>query len=232
MIRFESNEEFKKFLDDLSADVASRLQALSRRAKSLTLKLMTRHPDAPVEAPKFLGHGICDTHSKSVSFPRATDDATLIAVTAWKLAEDFDFDPKELRGIGIQMQKLEGDGDGTGRGSLQAAFGRAKPQQVEQTHLPSFSQVDPEVFNALPEEYRREMEAEWKRQVVVRGVDVELAPAPAPASVQESPDAGASNAQSLPPAPAVARPVPETPTKSKSTTNVKHITKQLASTLR
>lgn len=38
---------------------------------------------------------------------RATSDAKVIGEHAWRILKSFNFDPKELRGIGIQIQKLE-----------------------------------------------------------------------------------------------------------------------------
>ena len=37
---------------DLSGEVARRLNQVGRLGRSVTLKVMTRHPDAPKEAPK------------------------------------------------------------------------------------------------------------------------------------------------------------------------------------
>ena len=39
---------------------------------------------------------------------RATSDHKVIGEHAWRLLKSFNFDPRELRGIGIQIQKLEG----------------------------------------------------------------------------------------------------------------------------
>lgn len=38
---------------------------------------------------------------------KATNDAKVIGEHAWRLLKSFNFDPRELRGIGIQIQKLE-----------------------------------------------------------------------------------------------------------------------------
>lgn len=60
---------------------------------------------------QFLGHGCCQVFSRqavlSDAHGRATSDALLIGQLAWRLLKGFAFDPKELRGIGIQTQKLE-----------------------------------------------------------------------------------------------------------------------------
>ncbi|KAF8602805.1 DNA repair protein [Ceratobasidium sp. AG-I] len=114
-IRFESNEHAEKFMYGLGREVSDRLKAINKRGRTLTLKIMKRHPNAPREAPKFMGHGKCETFNKtgSISGARgaATDDPNIIGREAWKLLQAMDFDPTELRGIGIQIQKLaEADG--------------------------------------------------------------------------------------------------------------------------
>jgi DNA repair protein REV1 len=37
---------------DLAAEVSKRMRQVNARGRLLTLKLMSRHPDAPVEPPK------------------------------------------------------------------------------------------------------------------------------------------------------------------------------------
>jgi DNA repair protein REV1 len=120
--------------------------------------------------------------------------------------ESFNFDAKELRGIGIQIQKLEGENGmpsdtDTGQGKLpfrpaeipdkdlvavgpkivihpassppEEDNGGADTKIIVETpalptkpiiELPSFSQVDKDVFDTLPEDVRRELEAEYKRR--------------------------------------------------------------------
>ena len=58
-----------------------------------------------------MGHGICETFNKQISLSstngRATRDPKHIGDHAWKLLNSWGFDPKELRGVGVQIQKLE-----------------------------------------------------------------------------------------------------------------------------
>ncbi|CAE6355618.1 unnamed protein product [Rhizoctonia solani] len=119
-IRFQSNEHAEIFVLGLAKEVSGRLRAINKEGKSLTLKVMKRHPDAPKEAPKFMGHGKCETFSKtcSISGPRglATNDPDVIGHEAWKLLRSMQFDPTELRGIGIQIQKLDDAEKLTGAG--------------------------------------------------------------------------------------------------------------------
>lgn len=75
---------------------------------------MKRHPEAPIEAPKFMGHGICEQFSKSAaladpsSINGATNTGDIIGDLAWNLLDSLQFDPRELRGLGLQVTKLEG----------------------------------------------------------------------------------------------------------------------------
>ena len=58
-----------------------------------------------------MGHGLCESFTKQTTLiapgGRATSDPRIIGDHAWKLLKSLNFDPKELRGIGIQVQKLE-----------------------------------------------------------------------------------------------------------------------------
>ncbi|KAH7911901.1 hypothetical protein BJ138DRAFT_1125667 [Hygrophoropsis aurantiaca] len=110
-IRFENNEQAETFVFQMAEEVSRRLDSVDMRGRSLTLKIMKRDPSAPVESAKFMGHGICETFNKQapLSNPqgRATSDSEDIGKLAWKLLKSWNFDSKELRGLGIQIQKLE-----------------------------------------------------------------------------------------------------------------------------
>ncbi|BGP24218.1 DNA repair protein REV1 [Rhodotorula toruloides] len=102
------------FMRRLGAETAKRLRAQGLQARQLTLKVMTRHPDAPIETPKFLGHGYCNVENKVSAIAGrsggATDDPDIVGETAWKLMRSMQAPAHELRGIGIQLSKLEKDG--------------------------------------------------------------------------------------------------------------------------
>lgn len=146
---------------------------------------------------------------------RATSDYKIIGEHAWRLLKSFNFDPRELRGIGIQIQKLESatttiipeagqaqlpfkrlgspqklrealdptlsiDEAGTSRDTPELVIqppsddiaGFASPEhlldagssRMQVPELPSFSQVDKSVFEALPDDLRMELETEYKRR--------------------------------------------------------------------
>jgi DNA repair protein REV1 len=223
---------------------------------------MKRDPSAPIEAAKvhpvpfpflrvsrimyqFMGHGICETFNKQSALVGrdggATDDPQIIAQQSLRMLRSLNFDPEELRGIGIQIQKLEkttansaaqvtgqslipfkfrdgqtSKGNPNSKGKERekrpitswsapvqpnpivispddppaeihlpppptgiSIIAGAAETEVEQTpttalvrqptgslilDLPSFSQVDMSVFEALPEDVRRELEAEYSRR--------------------------------------------------------------------
>lgn len=106
-IRFTTEEEVKDFICRLSAEVSNRLKAINLVGKICCISLMVRSKDAPVEAPKFLGHGICDSFNRSTPLPRLTDDSDVIFNTAWKLISALKVKPDQLRGLGVSLQKLE-----------------------------------------------------------------------------------------------------------------------------
>lgn len=72
---------------------------------------MVRAPDAPVETAKYMGHGVCDNVTKTVSLQDYTDDRTTIERTVFSIKKTLNVTPSELRGIGIQITKLDGSDD-------------------------------------------------------------------------------------------------------------------------
>lgn len=207
-IRFENDDQAKAFIHQMAEEVSRRLNAINMCGRSLTLKIMKRDPSAPVEPPKFMGHGICETFSKqtllSSTNGRATSDPKDIGEHAWALLDSWGFDPKELRGIGIQIQKLDtpSASDTTDPGQVKLPFPARSSKTTGQENtgqgvlpvpritteppsqddplqnkneagpsrplptldLPSFSQVDKDVFDALPDDVRKELEVEYQRR--------------------------------------------------------------------
>ncbi|XP_001352803.3 DNA repair protein REV1 isoform X1 [Drosophila pseudoobscura] len=105
-IRFTNNSECETFLRQLSAEVTTRLTDIKRKAKSIGLKVMVRAAEAPIEASKFMGHGVCDTINKSFILAHATDDVNVITSHVLRLMKESGLPPHELRGIGIHLSKL------------------------------------------------------------------------------------------------------------------------------
>ncbi|KAG7442234.1 DNA repair protein [Guyanagaster necrorhizus] len=242
-IRFENNEQAETFIRQMAVEVTKRLNDVSMLGRSMTLKIMKRDPHAPVEPPKFLGHGACDVFNKQgpLADPsgRATNDENVIGDHAWRMLKSLNFDPKELRGIGIQIQKLESKDAAVNPGQKTLPFlvesnsKRDPPRPVEQPppvepppqetrasvpswDLPSFSQLDQSVYDALPEDIRGELDQEYKRRSESPFVPPPLPPRRYPTVYV--PFLG-SRARTIP----VPSLLPQRPN-----VNVRHITQQLA----
>lgn len=52
---FVQNMEADKFIRDLSEEVHNRLHDIGMKGRTVTLKLMVRREDAPLETAKFMG---------------------------------------------------------------------------------------------------------------------------------------------------------------------------------
>ncbi|KAK4239799.1 hypothetical protein C8A03DRAFT_32074 [Achaetomium macrosporum] len=106
-IRFVNQEEAEEFVRNLCRELERRLLNEGVRGRNLTMKIMRRALDAPLDPAKHLGHGKCDTFTKSMSFGVATNDGEVIGKEAVAILRSYMFSPGDLRGLGVQMTKLE-----------------------------------------------------------------------------------------------------------------------------
>ncbi|KAJ6152037.1 hypothetical protein N7497_006356 [Penicillium chrysogenum] len=106
-IRFVNQDQADDFVRSLCEELNRRLTENLVKGKQLTLKVMRRSMDAPLEPVKHLGHGKCDTFNKSVALGVATNVAETIGKEAISMLKSFNFSPGDLRGLGVQMTKLE-----------------------------------------------------------------------------------------------------------------------------
>lgn len=83
--------------------VASRLAEAGVKGRSVTLKVKRRKEGAP-EPSKFMGHGICDNLSRSLTLSRFVDSASDIAAEAQGLMRALRIPPGDMRGIGITVR--------------------------------------------------------------------------------------------------------------------------------
>lgn len=132
-IRFISQPEAEKFVEDLCGELQRRLVEQKFKGKQLTMKIMKKAADAPLDPPKHLGHGKCDTYNKSVVLGVATNSAEITGREAVSILRSYGFSPGELRGLGVQMTKLEplkGAADGSLDGSQRRInFGKTVPRK-------------------------------------------------------------------------------------------------------
>ena len=105
-MRFKDQKEAETFVNNLCREVTDRMERSKYVGRKVWVHIMVRSKDAPVEAPKFLGHGVCDNYHKSITLPKATRDVNVLRRNAWALIEGLNVDPRELRGIGIGMETL------------------------------------------------------------------------------------------------------------------------------
>ncbi|KAI0117366.1 DNA repair protein [Daldinia grandis] len=106
-IRFISQEEAEEFVANLCKELEKRLLNEQVKGKQLTMKIMRRSYDAPLDPPKHLGHGKCDTFNKSVMFGVATHHYQVLGKEAISILRSYKFSPGDLRGLGVQLTKLE-----------------------------------------------------------------------------------------------------------------------------
>ncbi|KAF9889246.1 deoxycytidyl transferase [Aspergillus nanangensis] len=106
-IRFINQDQAEEFVKSLCEELHRRLVENLVKGKQLTLKVMRRSADAPLEPVKHLGHGKCDTFNKSCLLGVATNAEDLLAKEAISMLRSFGITPGDLRGLGVQMTKLE-----------------------------------------------------------------------------------------------------------------------------
>jgi len=106
-VRFINQEEAEEFVRNLCKELEKRLLNEGVKGKHLTMKIMRRALDAPLDPAKHLGHGKCDIFNKGVSFGVATLSAEAIGKEAVAILRSYKFSPGDIRGLGVQMTKLE-----------------------------------------------------------------------------------------------------------------------------
>ncbi|PWY97726.1 LOW QUALITY PROTEIN: hypothetical protein BCV70DRAFT_213345 [Testicularia cyperi] len=186
-IRFLDNHEAEAFVDGMCLE---RARAVKLRGRQVSVQVM----DAPVEAPKFLGHGVCDTHHRSVQVSGpggiAIDDEKRIKAAAWPLIRDLKADPKELRGIAISLNKLEpAEGNPVSpvkpdRGQSVLTFGKtavSSPQKKAEVAQPTTPLVGIGSDDGVESKYES-IDADDMAQLDEAGIDL-------PDSFQKGPDA-------------------------------------------
>ncbi|CAJ0589986.1 unnamed protein product [Cylicocyclus nassatus] len=105
-IRFTKKSEVAHFLNVIGAELEKKLMSAKMTTKSITLKLMVRSPDAPIETAKYLGHGECDVQNKSSSLEHPTTSAQVISAVALRLFNNISPVVSDVRGIGVQCGRL------------------------------------------------------------------------------------------------------------------------------
>ena len=106
-IRFISQPEAEEFVRNLCGELQRRLVEQKVKGRQFTMKIMKKAADAPLDPPKHLGHGKCDTYNKGIVLGVATNSAEITGREAVSILRSYGFSAGELRGLGVQMTKLE-----------------------------------------------------------------------------------------------------------------------------
>ena len=189
-IRFVNQDQADDFMRSLCEELTRRLVENLVKGKQLTLKVMRRSMDAPLEAVKHLGHGKCDIFNKSVALGVATNAAEILGKEALSMLKSFNFSPGDLRGLGVQMTKLEpiktGPSANVESSQRQLNFGKPavrsggsneampmprtpvqagsaqRPLETPGSQFIMPTQVDPSVLSELPADIRARLVAQAK----------------------------------------------------------------------
>ena len=110
-VRFDGPFGPDYMIDELSKEVCKRMEAIGvKGGRKLTLKIMQRRADAAKEPAKFLGHGKCNSLSRTCDVNcdvnGSCDDWKSISTAAFSLFEGLGIDEDDIRGVGIVLTKL------------------------------------------------------------------------------------------------------------------------------
>ncbi|GME40918.1 DNA-repair protein UmuC-like protein [Neofusicoccum parvum] len=131
-VRFTDQAQVDAFIENLCGELHRRLTKEKVKGRQLTMKIMKRAADAPLDPPKHLGHGKCDTFNKSLVLGVATNEKAVLTKEALSILKSYGFSPGELRGIGVQMTRLEplkGTGDGKESSQRRLQFKVGEPSK-------------------------------------------------------------------------------------------------------
>lgn len=108
-IRFDDINEIDDFLFRCCKYIIGKLKSINKLTSQVTMKIMRRSPNAPVEPLKRLGMGKCDSFNTSSKLGIPTDEVGLIFTEVKTLYRSIGCPAKELRGVSIQFNKLHDD---------------------------------------------------------------------------------------------------------------------------
>jgi len=110
-LRVHTQPQVEAFIRGIASEVADRMEVAGLEGSTVTLRIKKRKADAPTEPTKFLGHGPCDTFSRSQTLGVATALRDVLGATAlslWKTAmTGLCPRPDDLRGLGVSVTRLE-----------------------------------------------------------------------------------------------------------------------------
>ncbi|KIN04657.1 hypothetical protein OIDMADRAFT_156819 [Oidiodendron maius Zn] len=165
-IRFISQAEAEDFVQNLCVELQRRLMEQKVKGKQLTIKIMKKAADAPLNPPKHLGHGKCDTYTKSTALLLATNSTQFVLPTQIDPAVLAEL-PHDIRSKLMAQSRSRSASRTSSPGILSRS---ASPTSISRRGLtlqqnePLPLQFDPEVFEALPEDMKAEVLASYSAQ--------------------------------------------------------------------
>ncbi|KAI7829222.1 hypothetical protein BX661DRAFT_197998 [Kickxella alabastrina] len=159
-VRFSNQADADNFIARLASEVCRTMSAAKRTGSSVTLKIKKRR-EGEGKPAKFLGHGICDSLSKSAVLSRMTNEPE-----KWPMS----IDPLDIRSVGTQVYKLNSF-DSSGGGDIGSMLAKSKAKFSEGPNsgqhafhdLPTASQLDTSVLSELPDSIRQELESYYRQ---------------------------------------------------------------------
>ena len=104
-IRFQTIKQIDQFLKRASLHLTeTKLVPYKYCASSVTLKILRRAKNAPIDPPKYLGCGRCDSFSQSSNLGVPSADPGVLSTELQNLFRILACPPSELRGVGIHFQ--------------------------------------------------------------------------------------------------------------------------------
>eukprot|EP00698_Gefionella_okellyi_P021857 TRINITY_DN7162_c0_g1_i1.p1 TRINITY_DN7162_c0_g1~~TRINITY_DN7162_c0_g1_i1.p1 ORF type:complete len:618 (-),score=94.83 TRINITY_DN7162_c0_g1_i1:664-2517(-) len=184
-LRFSPDDKIDFFIEELSKEVSNRLHAVRMKGRTVITKVLEREKGSVTT--KYLGHGPCVPHSRSVSLNIPTDESAVIARTVKRTFGDMGIAICDVRGFGIHLMKLTVtravvslNQTANMRDSASLPIdvpsrplraphvadtdGGTAQFPIDVDFLPRASQLDVSVLRALPAQVVRELEMAYKRK--------------------------------------------------------------------
>lgn len=178
-IRFDTFPQVETFLMNVAKELQIRMARLGVCGSRLSLKLARRHPNSPVNPPKYLGMGHVDFFTRTSNLGIATSDWGLLGSEMKALYRSLNIPPEELRGVGVTMAKLADMEVVRKENQQKLQFKQRKSPAsvaaVQSSQSFPFAEkvvnsesIDWEVFGQLPDSIKQE----FKRELLRRGIPV------------------------------------------------------------
>ncbi|CCH58246.1 hypothetical protein TBLA_0A04520 [Henningerozyma blattae CBS 6284] len=105
-IRFSKIEQVDTYLERCVEYLIAKLKEMKKNTSQVTLKVMKRAKDAPIEPAKYLGMGQCDSFSRTNRLGIPSSLQGLITTELRNMFRSLSCPPAEVRGIAVHFTKL------------------------------------------------------------------------------------------------------------------------------